>query len=70
MKLTKQTLKRIIKEELSAVMSEIYVRPMDLDPEIFSPEEIDNIHGMIATGDPGRRRPGTARCRAARPRRR
>jgi len=54
MKLTKETLRRIIKEELNAVMSEIYVRPMDLDPEIFSPEEIDNIHGMIATGDPGR----------------
>lgn len=53
MKLTKETLRRIIKEELNAVMSEIYVRPMDLDPEIFSPEEIDNIHAMIATGDPG-----------------
>ena len=50
MKLTKQTLKRIIKEELEAVLDEVRTKP---DPESSNvpPEFLDKVHGLIDAGE-------------------
>ena len=50
MKLTKQTLKRIIKEELEAVLDEVRIKP---DPESSNipPEYLDKVHTLIAAGE-------------------
>ena len=50
MKLTKQTLRRIIKEELEAVMNEVRVAP---DHSYFaSDDQIVKIQSLIDSGDP------------------
>tara|TARA_R110002124_G_scaffold124557_2_gene283585 strand:+ start:476 stop:967 length:492 start_codon:yes stop_codon:yes gene_type:complete len=50
MKLTKQTLRRIIKEELEAVMNEVRVAP---DHSYFaSDDQIVKLHSLIDSGDP------------------
>ena len=49
MKLTKETLKRIIKEELSAVLDEVRIKPTP--PSILSPEHVDKIHGLMDSGE-------------------
>ena len=51
MKLTKQTLKRIIKEELEAVMNEVRLEP---DHSYFaSDDQITKIRSLLDSGDPG-----------------
>ena len=49
MKLTKETLKRIIKEELETVLDEVRTYP---DPALSNipPEHLDKVHDLIATG--------------------
>ena len=50
MKLTKQTLRRIIKEELEAVMNEVRVAP---DHSYFaSDDQITKIRSLLDSGDP------------------
>ena len=49
MKLTKETLKRIIKEELEAVLYEVRIAPEA--PEDISPDQLDKIHSLIMKGD-------------------
>ena len=50
MKLTKQTLRRIIKEELEAVMSEVRLEP---DHSYFaSDDQITKIRSLLDSGDP------------------
>lgn len=49
MKLNKETLKRIIKEELDAFMSETKIRP--IPPEAISDDQLGKVHGMIDDGD-------------------
>lgn len=49
MKLTKATLKRIIKEELEAVLCEVRIAPKA--PEGLSPDQLDKIHSLIMKGD-------------------
>ena len=49
MKLTKETLKRIIKEELNAVLDEARIKPVP--PSILSPEHMEKIHSLIDSGD-------------------
>ena len=50
MKLTKATLKRIIKEELEAVMSEVRLEP---DHSYFaSDDQITKIRSLLDSGDP------------------
>lgn len=50
MKLTKETLKRIIKEELEAVLDEVRIKP---DPESSNvpPEFLDKVHALIDAGE-------------------
>jgi len=50
MKLTKETLKRIIKEELENVLNETRVAPTP--PEGISPDQLDKIHELIMSKDP------------------
>ena len=50
MKLTKQTLKQIIKEELEAVMNEVNYAPEY--PSQLTDDQIRKIHDMIDSGDP------------------
>lgn len=50
MKLTKETLKRIIKEELSAVLDEVRIKP-DPDSSKVPPEFLDKIHYLIDKGE-------------------
>jgi hypothetical protein len=49
MKLTKEALKRIIKEELKAVLDEARIKPVP--PTILSPEHMEKIHSLIDSGD-------------------
>jgi hypothetical protein len=49
MKLTKETLKQIIKEELKTVLDEARIRPVP--PSILSPEHVEKIHSLIDSGD-------------------
>ena len=49
MKLTKETLKQIIKEELKAVLDEARIKPVP--PSILSPEHVDKIHGLMDSGE-------------------
>ena len=49
MKLTKATLKRIIKEELEAVLYEVRIAPEA--PEGLSQDQLDKIHSLIMKGD-------------------
>jgi len=49
MKLTKETLKQIIKEELKAVLDEARIKPVP--PTILSPEHMEKIHGLIDSGE-------------------
>lgn len=49
MKLAKETLKRIIKEELNAVLDEARIKPVP--PTILSPEHMEKIHSLIDSGD-------------------
>ena len=49
MKLTKEALKRIIKEELNAVLDEARIKPVP--PTILSPEHMEKIHSLIDSGD-------------------
>ena len=49
MKLNKETLKRIIKEELEAVLRETKIMPTP--PATLSPEEMGKVHDLINTGD-------------------
>ena len=49
MKLTKETLKQIIKEELNAVLDEARIKPVP--PTILSPEHMEKIHSLIDSGD-------------------
>ena len=51
MKLTKQTLKRIIKEELDAVLREVRIDNRDLADLGLSQNHIDNIHSAIESGN-------------------
>ena len=48
MKLNKETLKRIIKEELDALVNEITTRP---DPGSISDDHLNRVHGVIDDGD-------------------
>mgnify|MGYP004148708057 CR=1 FL=1 len=48
-KLTKETLKRIIKEELEATLDEVRTYPDPEDSNI-PPEHLDKVHDLIATG--------------------
>ena len=50
MKLTKQTLKRIIKEELEAVMNEVRLEPDYSD--FASDDQITKIRSLLDSGDP------------------
>ena len=50
MKLTKQTLKRIIKEELDVVLREVRIDNRDLRDLGMSQQHIDKIHNAIETG--------------------
>lgn len=50
MKLTKQTLKRIIKEELDAVLNEVRIDNRDLHDLGMSQVNIDKIHKAIESG--------------------
>jgi len=50
MKLTKQTLKRIIKEELKAVLDEVRIKP-DPEPSNVPPELLDALHSLIDAGE-------------------
>jgi len=49
MKLNKDTLKQIIKEELKAVLDE--VRTMPTSPAGLNPEQMDKIHSLIDAGE-------------------
>ena len=49
MKLNKETLKRIIKEELNAIMGETTIRPNP--PVGMSDDHLSKVHGMIDDGD-------------------
>ena len=49
MKLNKETLKIIIKEELNAVLIEYTIRPTI--PAGISQDNLDKVHGMIDDGD-------------------
>ena len=49
MKLTKETLKQIIKEELNAVLDEARIKPVP--PSILSPGHMEKIHGLIDSGE-------------------
>jgi DNA polymerase/3'-5' exonuclease PolX len=49
MKLNKRTLKKIIKEELEAVLDE--VRTMPTSPAGLNPEQMDKIHSLIDAGE-------------------
>ena len=49
MKLTKETLKQIIKEELKTVLDEARIRPVP--PSILSPAHVEKIHSLIDSGD-------------------
>ena len=49
MKLTKETLKRIIKEELNAVLDEVRIAPET--PEGLTSVQLDKIHSLIMKGD-------------------
>ena len=49
MKLTKETLKQIIKEELKAVLDEARIKPVP--PSILSPGHMEKIHGLIDSGE-------------------
>jgi len=49
MKLNKETLKQIIKEELKAVLDEVRTKPTP--PSILSPEHVDKIHGLMDSGE-------------------
>ena len=50
MKLTKETLKRIIKEELDTVLREVRIDNRDLRDLGMSQQHIDKIHNAIETG--------------------
>jgi hypothetical protein len=50
MKLTKETLKRIIKEELEAVIDEARIKPTPESSKV-PPELLDNLHALIAAGE-------------------
>jgi hypothetical protein len=50
MKLTKQTLKRIIKEELEAVLDEVRIKPDPASTKI-PPKFLDKIHHLIDNGE-------------------
>ena len=50
MKLTKETLKRIIKEELDAVLGEVRTRPAPESSKV-PPELLDNLHTLIDAGE-------------------
>ena len=58
MKLTKQTLKQIIKEELEAVMNEVNYAPEY--PSQLTDDQIRKIHDMIDSGDPKDRKQAQA----------
>ena len=58
MKLTKQTLKQIIKEELKAVMNEVNYAPEY--PSQLTDDQIRKIHDMIDSGDPKDRKQAQA----------
>ena len=49
MKLAKETLKRIIKEELSAVLGEARIKPTP--PSVLSPEHLNKVHDLIDSGE-------------------
>jgi hypothetical protein len=50
MRLTKATLKRIIKEELEAVLGETRIKPSPESSKV-PPELLDNLHALIAAGE-------------------